>query len=282
LSENTRIIYDLGANRGDNISYYLKKADMVVAVEANPVLANQIRERFTDPIRTGRLTVHNCVLTCEKDNPEVNFYIHKTLDVRSQFPRPDDDRMHQFTKIQLPSISVLELIGTHGKPYYMKIDLENYDQIILKELFLNDVMPEFISAESHSIDVFSLLLSFGNYRSFNIVDGPTVASKYKNCAIKTIGGAERYCFPEHSAGPFGEDIAGKWMTPDNFFRLLAFEQLGWKDVHATNAIPPDPHRRVYSANYLHKEIIRRAADVTRAQSPFLYRVLRKARRSLSI
>jgi FkbM family methyltransferase len=282
LSENTRIIYDLGANRGDNISYYLKKADMVVAVEANPVLANQIRERFTDPIRTGRLTVHNCVLTCEKDNPEVNFYIHKTLDVRSQFPRPDDDRMHQFTKIQLPSISVLELIGTHGKPYYMKIDLENYDQIILKELFLNDVMPEFISAESHSIDVFSLLLSFGNYRSFNIVDGPTVASKYKNCAIKTIGGAERYCFLEHSAGPFGEDIAGKWMTPDNFFRLLAFEQLGWKDVHATNAIPPDPHRRVYSANYLHKEIIRRAADVTRAQSPFLYRVLRKARRSLSI
>jgi hypothetical protein len=190
--------------------------------------------------------------------------------------------MNQFSEIQLPSMGVLNLIGRHGKPFYIKIDIENYDQIILRELFLNDIRPEFISAESHSIEVFSLLLSLGDYGSFNIVDGPTVAITYKNASIKTADRVERYSFPEHSAGPFGEDIAGKWMTPDNFFRLLAFEQLGWKDVHATNAIPPDPHRRVHSANYLHKEIIRRAADITRAQSPLLYRALREARRRFSI
>ena len=94
-----------------SILYYFKKADMVVVVEANPVLANQIRARFPDPIRDGRLTVHNRVLACEKANLEANFYIHKTFDVRSQFPRPGDDRMHQFTEIQLQSVSVLELIG---------------------------------------------------------------------------------------------------------------------------------------------------------------------------
>lgn len=282
MSEDIKIIYDFGANKGDNIPYYLKKADEVVAVEANPVLANQIRARFPESINDGRLIVHNCVVTCDKDSPEVSFYIHKTLDVRSQFPRPEPDRMHQFTEVQLPSMGVLDLIARHGNPFYVKIDIENYDQIILRELFLNGIKPEYISAEAHSIEVFSLLLSLGDYGSFNIVDGTTVAMKYRNCPIKTAAGAERYSFPEHSAGPFGEDISGKWMTPDNFFRLLAFEQLGWKDVHATNAIPPDPNRRVYSVNFLHKDIIRRAADLTRARTPLLYGALRKARRRFSI
>jgi hypothetical protein len=31
VSEHTRIIYDLGANKGDNIPYYLKKADKIVS-----------------------------------------------------------------------------------------------------------------------------------------------------------------------------------------------------------------------------------------------------------
>lgn len=282
MSDRKTIIYDLGANKGDNIPYYLKKADKIVAVEANPLLADQIRARFRQSISDQRLTVCNCVLTCAKDAPEVNFYIHKTLDVKSQFPRPDDDHITQFNEIRLPSMGVLDLIERHGEPLYIKIDIEGYDQAILRELFLNKIRPEFISAESHSIEVFSSLLTLGNYGSFNLVDGPRVASKYKNSPIKTAGGIERYSFPEHSAGPFGEDIAGNWMTPDNFFRLLAFEQLGWKDVHATNVIAPDHNRRVYSASYLPKEIIRRAADATYARSPLLYRALRKARRSLSI
>jgi FkbM family methyltransferase len=282
VSEHTRIIYDLGANKGDNIPYYLKKADKIVAVEANPVLADQIRARFGDAISDGRLIVHNCVLTCDQDNHEASFYIHKTLDVKSQFPRPDADHIDQFTEIQLPSMGVLDLLDRHGQAFYMKIDIEGYDQTILRELFVNNIKPEFISAESHSVQVFALLLTLGAYGSFNIVDGARVASKYKNSPIKTANGVERYSFPEHSAGPFGEDIAGNWMTPDNFFRLLAFEQLGWKDVHATNAIPPDQNRRVYSANYLHKEIMRQAADATYARSPLLYGALRKARRSLSL
>jgi FkbM family methyltransferase len=278
VSEYVEIIYDLGANKGDNIPYYLKKAGRVVAVEANPLLADQIRSKFEEPIKDGRLNVENFVLTCEKDNLTVDFYIHKTIDVRSQFPRPDNDHIHEFTEIRLPAKNVLDLFAEYGKPYYIKIDLENYDQMILQELFSNDVRPDFISAESHSIEVFSMLLSLGGYRSFNIVDGPTVESKYKNCIIQTTGGVERYSFKEHTAGPFGEDIEGDWMTPDNFFRLLAFEQLGWKDIHATNAIPSNPYRRVHSASYLHKELFRQVADVTRAQSPLLYRALRKARR----
>lgn len=64
-----KIIYDLGANNGDEIPYYLKKADTVVAVEANPVLCDQIRDRFAVQIAEGRLFVEGCVLAeygCEQ------------------------------------------------------------------------------------------------------------------------------------------------------------------------------------------------------------------------
>ena len=37
-----KIIYDIGANNGDDIGYYLKKADQVIAVEANPDLSKRI------------------------------------------------------------------------------------------------------------------------------------------------------------------------------------------------------------------------------------------------
>jgi hypothetical protein len=49
-----------------------------------------------------------------------------------------------------------------------------------------------------------------------------------------------YSFPFHSAGPFGNDVDGAWMTGDNFLRVLALEGLGWKDIHATNTAVADP------------------------------------------
>jgi hypothetical protein len=54
-----KLIYDFG----DDIDYYLNKADKVVAVEANPLLCKQIEERFRKKIGDGRLFIENCVVT---------------------------------------------------------------------------------------------------------------------------------------------------------------------------------------------------------------------------
>jgi hypothetical protein len=61
FQKDRRVIYDFGSNNSDDIPYYLKKADLVVAVEANPALCNQIRSRFKIEISTGKLVVENCV-----------------------------------------------------------------------------------------------------------------------------------------------------------------------------------------------------------------------------
>ena len=248
-----KVIYDVGSNNGDDIPYYLMKADVVVAIEANPALCEVILHRFASEIQTGRLILENCVVTADQQDDEVDFYIHKSNHVLSQLPPPPKSIVNQFTKVRLPSKSILDIVKIYGNPYYIKIDIEHYDAPLLRALFSNGIRPPFISAESHSIEVFSILVSEGLYNSFKLVDGSSVARVYSNCWIRNeiTNKCVQYSFPFHSAGPFGNDIDGEWMTGDIFFRLLAFKGLGWKDIHATNQEHPNvPTSRSARSNFM--------------------------------
>jgi len=83
-----KIIYDFGANIGDNLNYYLKKADLTVAVEANPSLIALMQDKFKDSIENGTLILLNYVLNTEDSTDPVPFYIHKKYNVLSQFSPP--------------------------------------------------------------------------------------------------------------------------------------------------------------------------------------------------
>lgn len=250
IGASKKIIYDFGANNGNDIPYYLKKADLVVAVEANPSLCQKMEERFSTEIQAGKLCVEHGVLVCEGDDPEVYFYLHKRHHVLGQFPRPDASVIRDFDRVLLPSQSVMQILRKHGDPYYIKIDIEGYDEAILKELFRNQVRPSFISAESTSIQVFAMLVAMGEYTAFKLVEGATVAKTYRNHTISVNGKHEPYSFPPHSAGPFGEDVAGEWMNADDLFDLLAVKKMGWRDIHATNLFQPDPTSRMQKRRYM--------------------------------
>lgn len=99
-----RVIYDFGANNGDDIGYYLQKADLVVAVEANPKLAEAICNRFSDAISAQRLVVECCVLTTDRGSAPVDFYVHRTNHVLSQFPKPAS--VAEFSCTKLPSRNI--------------------------------------------------------------------------------------------------------------------------------------------------------------------------------
>jgi FkbM family methyltransferase len=235
---NSKIIYDLGANNGANIPYYLEKADKVVAVEANPVLCDEIRSRFDAEIECGKLFVENYIITTSSSAaPKAKFYISKGHHVLSQFPKPRN--LHNFEELELPQKSILDLIREYGDPHYVKIDIEHYDAEILKELFSNGVSPPYISAESHDAMIFAIMVAAG-LNAFKLVEGISVSEKYKNHDIK---GTKKYSFPHHSAGPFGDDIDGEWFSAKDFIRILGTQGLGWKDIHATNLVKPRDLRR---------------------------------------
>jgi FkbM family methyltransferase len=231
------VIYDFGANNGDDIPYYLKKADVVVAIEANPSLAEAIGSRFADEVSDGRLVVENCALVVHDSTVPVPFYVHKENHVLSQFPPPKKEEEEQFDKILVPGRKPSDIVNQYGSPYYIKVDLEHFDQQVLEELFSANIHPTYISAECHDVAVFATLVSRGGYNAFKLVDGPSVSQCYQGLKIKTSTGLTEHSFPHHAAGPFGDDIPGDWMSANKFYHLLSLAGLGWKDVHAFSGAP---------------------------------------------
>lgn len=224
----TRIIYDLGANCGQNIEYYLLKADRVVAVEANPELADVIRNEHSAAIAEGRLTVVNAVVTIERTG-RTPFYI-ASHNVLSQLDTPAD--LRGFTQVELDAINIIDLIDQHGEPWYIKIDLEFYDNKILTALFAYDIRPPFISAEIHNIQVLDLLYRAGGYRKFKYVNGGQVVENNPALVQELSGNTREYHCIAHSAGPMGEDIKGPWLTIDELHQHRGPGwNLGWYDIH---------------------------------------------------
>src|SRR5258708_2708657 len=68
-------------------------------------------------------------------------------------------------------------------------------------------------------------------------------------SISVNGGCELYSFPPQSAGPFGEDIVGEWMNADDLFNLLVAKKMGWRDMHATSLVRPDPTSGIQKSVY---------------------------------
>lgn len=238
-SDSRRVIYDLGANNGDNVPYYLLKSDLVVAVEANPVLCDQMRRRFRPECDCGRLVVENKVLLESGVSKLVDFWVHRRLSVLSQFPRPETAKLDEFERVRVEGECIVDLVRRHGNPYYLKSDLERYDAPILAALFAAGIKPPFLSSECHDPQVLAAIVGAG-YRVFKLVDGDDVYRKYRNLLIvdRLTGAVTPYSFPHHSAGPFGDDVRGPWISVESIFARLGIEGFGWKDVHATTSFDP--------------------------------------------
>ena len=234
-----KIIYDFGCHNGSNIAYYLLKSDVVVAVDANPELCETIRIKFKKEIQQHRLIVENCIITTEPSGTEKSFYIFEPLDVCSTilpetklFYKNKRIQKSDYKEIKVVQKNILELIQTYGRPFYIKIDLEHYDHVILKEIFLSNIRPQYISSECHNIEVFNLMLNQNDYKYFKLVKGNF--PKFLKYKIRDYNGFEiEHRFDDHSAGPCCEDIEGNWLEKD-MFKKIFFLNGGpsWVDIHA--------------------------------------------------
>ncbi len=238
MTSPSKVIYDFGMNHGDNIEYYLLKGLPVVAVEANRALCAKVEKRFADAIGRGQLTILNVALSDGQSNEPITFHVHRTNDVLSQLPEPSPEDLEMFEPVSVQQRTPSSIIREFGEAHYIKVDVEHFDGAVLAELFSAKIFPDFISAESHNVMIFALLVANG-YESFNLLEGATISLIYGNAIVQTAEGARSFRFRHHSAGPFGEDIASPWYGPDAFFYALASARLGWKDIHASKVMPPE-------------------------------------------
>lgn len=224
------LVYDVGMHNGDDSAYYLAKGFEVVGIDADASVCGACEVRFRREIAERRMTILNVGVAREAGMRM--FHLNIADHALSSFQEPEipDDG---WEIINLPVRTLSSIILERESPFFVKIDVEHYDYLVLLDLMSHGLVPPYISAESHSLQVFCALVCMG-YEKFKLAEGYGMPNRYGHHRIGLLdGGSTPYGFTKHSSGPFGEDLPGEWMDRDAMFEMLAARGMGWFDIHAT-------------------------------------------------
>lgn len=239
FARDSRLIFDLGMNNGDDTDYYLKLGHDVVALEANPTLCEKAAARFADAVARGQLTIVHAAIW--ERSGETSFLVNLDNDHWSSidpgWAGRDDSACERIT---VRCVTLPELFAQFGIPYYLKIDVEGVDHVVLGQLEGLPLLPACVSVEDcrFGFDYMKTLSACG-YDGFKLLDQSTVPGR--------IDPKTGHAFPAGSSGPLGRDIEGDWLSypamvdhyattvRDHDGNRLA-PRTQWWDIHCTNLI----------------------------------------------
>ena len=230
------LIYDLGLSTGQDTEFYLKKSFRVVGIEANPVLVEECRARFSGDAASGRLALINLGIGSKPG--QFPFYINQTHSEWSSLIESIGTRGGQFSTTVVEVVTLDTILRTHGVPYYLKIDIEGMDNAAVEAAGRLGDRPQFISVETGPGPAWIDTLHGISYRWFKLIDQTTIA--LAPCPEPAREGASvAHQFVRGSTGPFGEDTPGDWKSyeevrrawVDYLARPIPDKNL-WFDIHA--------------------------------------------------
>ncbi|MBN1512364.1 MAG: FkbM family methyltransferase [Phycisphaerae bacterium] len=275
------LIHDVGMNNGDDTAYYLFKGYRVVAIEANPVLADAARRRFADAIADGRLTLLHCGIGPQPGS--ATFWVCDENSAWSSFDPKAACRAGRSHPVEVPCRTFDSVLREHGVPLYLKVDIEGYDELCVQAIDPAD-RPQYVSIEITGLSSLVALQARG-YNAFKCISqrthrqvryDPRASAEAESPssmdweyrpdatgrrAWMRAPGPDGWSFPFGSTGPFGETTDGVWQTAEDAAFAYLARRLGyatpgaggpndWYDLHATCLdIPPvvraaDPAARV--------------------------------------
>jgi FkbM family methyltransferase len=212
------LIYDIGAHKGEDTSFYLKKGFNVVAVEAIPDFCSQLERKFDNFVRAGQLQILNIAIS--KTVGTVDFYVDENNSAWGTMNLDWVERNRSLgtrntRKIVVESRTLIDVIREYGVPRYCKIDIEGGDLDALKSLIGSNDIPPYISIESEKRDwnrlreEFSTFRELG-YRRYKVIDQTLVS--LQTCPKPAREGHDcEYVFEEGSSGLFADELPGSWL-----------------------------------------------------------------------
>jgi FkbM family methyltransferase len=236
-AKDSRLIFDLGMNNGDDTAFYLSRGFNVVALEANPTLCDKVKRRFQAPIDDGRLKIINAAIW--KTTGQTTFYINLDNDHWSSLDIGWAGRdASRYQEISIQCVTLSSLFDEFSVPHYLKIDVEGVDHTVLEQLRGKSLLPQYVSVEDcrFGFQYMEALASCG-YDGFKLLDQSTVSQMTDT--------ATGHIFPPGSSGPFGCDLPGEWLSHDNmvkFYSATVRDMQGnrlarrtqWWDIHCAN------------------------------------------------
>ncbi len=224
VESKQNLIFDVGAHMGEDTAFYLKKGFRVIGIEADPVLAEQLRCRFKTDIDHSNLVIVESAIAPEAGT--VRFYAN---DAHSFWGTTDPQWALRNQKLGAPSRTIevraerfQDILRRYGIPYYLKIDIEGADRLCLQALKDFDARPAYLSIESDKVswaalkEEFQLLESLG-YRSFQIINQ---AKMYRQVAPEPAleGRYVKLSEEEGHSGLFGRELPHAWLTKKEALR----------------------------------------------------------------
>lgn len=246
ISKTKDLIYDIGMHVGQDTEFYLKKGFRVVAVDANPLMIEEAEKKFSSYLESGQLKLLNLGVVEKPTREKLTFYVNERCTEWSSFvPEIAGRDGGECRAIQVPCSTMEEIITEHGKPYYVKIDIEGFDHIAIAGLNKSCYKPLYVSVENGHMGMVNSLTKMG-YTKFKYVQQNNVA-EIRLPFPPLEGDYVEHTFPAGASGPFGEETTGEWKNADEIKQEIARvwdpegfkknpehkdEIDGWFDLHA--------------------------------------------------
>lgn len=212
------LIYDVGAHRGEDTEFYLKKGFRVVAIEANPDLARSLARKFAAEIASERLALVDCAIA--RVAGEVTFFVNESASVwgttRADWAERNRKLGAASREITVAARTFGAVLAQYGVPHYLKVDVEGVDLDCIRALADVAARPNFVSIESNKVSWAGLLEEFDiltglGYTKFKVVDQRAVPSQQEPSPALE-GRTTGHVFHAGSSGLFGNDLPGIWLT----------------------------------------------------------------------
>ena len=256
MKMDKKLIFDIGVCDGKDSLFYLEKGFRVVGIEANPKLVESLRNNFKKYIETGDFVLIDKALS-NKSNQKIKFYINDDkIDWGTTLDTWNRSMNNNFREVEVETITLNEIIGSYGIPYFMKIDIEGSDIIALDSLIMLNKKPLYLSIElltpnnyndnnicqeNRHLEILEKLRQLG-YEKFVISN----QARKKTLEYSQEGKNINQNFGGHHSGLFGKDIFNvESEIPyetivekyNQYFKTKnnndLFNHISWYDIHCT-------------------------------------------------
>lgn len=213
------LIFDIGMHRGEDTDFYLRKGFRVVAIEANPDLIRACQIRFEAALQSGRLHIIEGAIADPSAGDTITFFNNEnsvwgTIDPTWAERNLKAGRGSE--PLSVKRVDIKDVFDKFGTPYFVKIDIEGADDIVLQSLALLSEKPQYISIEVEKTTYegakqqIQSLQDLG-YRRFQIIQQDPISGS--NIKTSTCNGDSLdHTFEAEASGPFGDDLTGSWLT----------------------------------------------------------------------
>jgi FkbM family methyltransferase len=213
MSVKRELVYDVGFNIGQDTAFYLSRGHRVVAVEADPTLAEAGRKLFSRDIEAGNLEIVNVGIAQEEGSAE--FWICEGKPEFNSFYQGIAARNgYQSHPIQIPTTRFASVLRRFGTPYFLKIDIEGNEMLCLDDLDRSS-LPRYISIESEcAVDA----------KPISAADGLRVLHKLRDLGYQSFKLIDQFTFCSISVPPslnyIIDSVSRKWLmrAPLNVIR----------------------------------------------------------------